>query len=125
MLNVLQTTETDTPAVLDLTRDDHPAVALGLTSLYIHDDSLPTISCLESCTSVTILLLLRVLQLLLLMATLYWKYVKAYHLTTVTVKLRSFSLTPFSIDSNPETFCVEKPTIIPTVDACGFKDQSV
>ena len=53
MLNVLQTTETDTPAVLDLTRDDRPAVALDLTSLYIHDDSLPTISCLESCTSVT------------------------------------------------------------------------
>ena len=34
------------------------------------------------------------------------------------------ALTPFSIDSNPETFCVEKPTITPTVDACGSKDQS-
>ena len=76
MLNVLQTTETDTPAVLSLTRDDRPAVALDLTSLCIHDDSLPTISCLESCTSVTILLLLQILQLFLLMATLYmyWKY---------------------------------------------------
>ena len=54
MLNFLQTTETDTPAVLDLTRDiciDPPAVALDLTS----NDSLPTISCLESCTSVTTL----------------------------------------------------------------------
>ena len=50
----LQTTETDTPAVLDLTRDiciDPPAVALDLTS----DNSLPTVSCLESCTSVTTL----------------------------------------------------------------------
>ena len=54
MLNFLQTTETDTPAVLDLTRDiciDPPAVALDVTS----DNSLPTVSCLESCTSVTTL----------------------------------------------------------------------
>ena len=39
----LQTTETGTPAVLDLTRDiciDPPAVALDLTS----DNSLPTVS---------------------------------------------------------------------------------
>ena len=45
MLNFLQTTETDTPAVLDLTRDiciDSPAVALDLTS----DNSLPTVSCM-------------------------------------------------------------------------------
>ena len=34
------------------------------------------------------------------------------------------ALTPFSIDSNHETFCVEKPAITPTVDACGLKDQS-
>ena len=45
VLNLLQTTETDTPAVLDLTRDiciDSPAVALDLTFhayLYICDYS--------------------------------------------------------------------------------------
>ena len=54
MLSFLQTTETDTPAVFDLTHDiciDPPAVAIDLTS----DNSLPTVSCLESCTSVTTL----------------------------------------------------------------------
>ena len=88
MLNFLQThaTETDTPAVLDLARDtrnEHPVVALDLTPAYIHDDSVPTISCLESVDG-----------------------------------------SVFSIDSNPETFCVEMPAITPTVDACGSKDQS-
>ena len=34
------------------------------------------------------------------------------------------SLTPFSIDSNPDTFCVEKPSITPTVDACGSNSTS-
>ena len=33
-------------------------------------------------------------------------------------------MTPFSIDSNPDTFCVEKPALTTTVDACGSKDQS-
>ena len=34
--------------------------------------------------------------------------------------------TPFSIDHNPDTFCVEKPAITPTADACGSnsKDNS-
>ena len=32
-------------------------------------------------------------------------------------------LIPFSIDSNPDTFCVEKPAITPTVDACGSNSK--
>ena len=117
MLNFLQTTETDTPAVLDLTRDirnDRPVVALVHTSAHIHDDSLPTISCLES-----------------------WKSVATPPFTGTpntpvdgnshdysdSEVAEASALTPFSIDSNPETFCVEMPAITPTVDACKTNHQ--
>ena len=122
MLNFLQTTETDTPAVLDLTRDiciNPPAVALDLTS----DNSLPTVSCLEPCTSVTTLPFTGTSPTPVDGNSLLQSLSHDY--SDSEVAEASF-LTLFSIDRNPDTFCIEKPAITPTVDACGSnsKDHS-
>ena len=118
MLNVLQTTETDTPAVLDLTRDiciDPPAVALDLTS----DNSLPTVSCLESCTSVTTLPFMGTSPTPVDGNSLLQSLSHDY--SDSEVAEASF-LTPFCIDSNLCRHFLRSPT----VDACGSnsKDHS-
>ena len=92
------------PVVLDLTHDnciDPPAVALDLTS----DNSLPTISCLESCTSVTTLPFTGTSPTPVDGNFLLQSLSHDYSDSEVAV---ASSLIPFSIDRNPDTFCVEK-----------------
>ena len=103
-LSFLQTTETDTPAVLDLTRDiciDPPAIAIDLTS----DNSLPTISCLESCTSVTTLPFTGTSPTPVDGNSLLQSLSHDYSDSEVA---EASSLTPFSIDCDPDTFCHRK-----------------